>query len=397
MNLLRLALRSITGNAFRSWVVAICALLVASFALATTLVIRGAENSLNLTINRLGADIIVIPQGSEANVESALLMSTPTRVWMPDNIVGKVAGIPGVAAVSPQLYLSSLHNASCCSVSDMFLVAFDPKTDFTIEPWLKQKIGTGLTLGEAVGGKHVFVPVGEDNLKMYGYLISLKANLEPTGTGLDQSLFVTFDTARDMARLSAKLAESPLEIPDNSISAAMVKVAPGADAHQVAVEIYRRVPGILPVESPNLFQSYRQQMSGVLRSNLIVMGITWVLSVLLIGLVYSMAANERRRELGVLRAMGATRGFVFRSLLTEAAILALGGGLAGVALTSLAVILFRNLIIHALGLPFLFPSFLPLLGQIFGGLLLALVSVTLAALIPAYRISHQDPAVAMRE
>ncbi len=397
MNLTRLALRSITGNAFRSWVVALCALLVASFALATTLVIRGAENSLNLTINRLGADIIVIPQGSEAKVESALLMSTPTSVWMPDNIVGKIAGIPGVAAVSPQLYLSSLHNASCCSVSDMFLVAFDPQTDFTIEPWLKQKMGTGLRLGEAVGGKHVFVPVGEQNIKMYGYLITLKANLEPTGTGLDQSMFVTFDTARDMARLSSKLAVEPLEIPENSISAAMVKVAPGADAHEVAVEIYRRVPGITPVESPNLFQAYRQQMSGVLRSNLIVMGITWVLSVLLIGLVYSMAANERRRELGVLRAIGATRAFVLRSLLAEAGILALGGGLVGVALTSLAVILFRNLSIPTLGLPFLFPSFFPLLVQVIGGLLLALVSVTLAALIPAYRISHQDPAVAMRE
>ena len=397
MNLTLLALRSITGNGFRSWVVALCALLVASFALATTLVIRGAENSLKLTINRLGADIIVIPQGSEAKVESALLMSTPTRVWMPDNVVGKIAGIPGVAGVSPQLYLSSLHNTSCCSVSDMFLVAFDPKTDFTIEPWLKQKIGAGLSLGEAVGGKHVFVPVGESNLKMYGYPITLKANLEPTGTGLDQSLFVTFDTAKDMARLSTKLAESPLEIPQNSISAAMVKVAPGADPHTVAVEIYRRVPGILPVESPNLFQAYRQQMSGVLRSNLIVLSITWVLSVLLIGLVYTMAANERRRELGVLRALGATRGFVFRSLLAEAAILALGGGLAGVILTSLGIILFRNLIIHSLGLPFLFPSFFPLLGQVIGGLLLALVSVTLAALLPAYRISHQDPAVAMRE
>ena len=138
-------------------------------------------------------------------------------------------------------------------------------------------------------------------------------------------------------------------------------------------------------------------MSGVLRSNLIVMSITWVLSVLLIGLVYSMAANERRRELGVLRAMGATRAFVLRSLLAEASILALGGGLVGVSVTSLAVILFRNLIIHSLGLPFLFPSFFPLLVQVIGGLLLALLSVTLAALLPAYRISHLDPAVAMRE
>jgi ABC-type lipoprotein release transport system permease subunit len=63
----------------------------------------------------------------------------------------------------------------------------------------------------------------------------------------------------------------------------------------------------------------------------------------------------------------------------------------------LAVILFRDLIIHTSGLPFLFPSFIPLYVQVIGGLLLALQSMTFAALLPAYRISHQDPAVAMRE
>ena len=63
----------------------------------------------------------------------------------------------------------------------------------------------------------------------------------------------------------------------------------------------------------------------------------------------------------------------------------------------MVVSLFRTFIIRSLNLPFLFPSFFPLLVQILGGLALALVSVTLAALIPAYRISHQDPANAMRE
>jgi putative ABC transport system permease protein len=372
-------------------------MLVASLALATTLVIRGAENSLNLAIDRLGADILVVPQGSESRVETALLMSTPIRVWMPKSVLGQIAGISGVAKVSPQLYLSSLHGASCCSVSDMFLVAYDPATDFTVEPWIKNKIGTDLSLGDAVGGTNVFLPEGQDSIKVYGYFLTLKANLEPTGTGLDQSMFITFQTAQDIARLSTKLAQEPLVIPDDSISAALVRVTPGTDPHQVAVEIFKNVPGVMPVESLNMFQAYRAQMTGLLHSNLIVLGITWGLSLVLVALIFSMAANERRRELGVLRAMGATRVFVLECLLVEAGILALLGGGIGVGLTALAVTLFRTRIIMALNLPFLFPSFLPLLVQIAGGLALALVSVTLAALVPAYRISHEDPAIAMRE
>jgi putative ABC transport system permease protein len=193
------------------------------------------------------------------------------------------------------------------------------------------------------------------------------------------------------------MAESPLEIPKNSISAVLLKLTPGSDISEIAVQIMHDVPGVTPIASPNMFQAYRKQMTSLLTGILAAMGITLVLSAALIALVFSMAANERRRELGVLRAMGATRGFVFQSLLAEAGVLALAGGATGIALTVTATYLFRNLIVFSLGIPFLLPSPLSLLGQVAGGLGVALASVTVAAMLPAYRISRQDPAAAMRE
>jgi putative ABC transport system permease protein len=397
MSLLELAYKNISGNAFRSAVVALCALLVSVFALFTTLLMRGAETSLRLAIDRLGADIVVVPEGAEAKVESALLMGVPAKVWMPQENLQKIAAVPGVEVTSPQLYLATLTGASCCSVPNMFMIAYDPKTDFTIQPWLTQKLGSGLRLGEVVGGNYIFATEGVQNIKVYGYLVTLKANLEPTGTGLDQSLFMTFDTARDIASKSATQAEKPLEIPSGSISAALVKVQPGSDLHQVSASILQQVPGVTPIESANMFQSYRKQMTGLLQTILVIMGITWVLSVLLIGLVFSMAANERRKELGVLRALGATRLQVFQSLLAESSLLALIGGACGIALAALGIFLFRNLIMVSLNIPFLLPSPGSLLLQIGAGLILALLTVNLAALFPALKISRQDPAIAMRE
>jgi putative ABC transport system permease protein len=397
VNLARLTLRNISGSAFRSWVVGLCALLIASFALGTMLVVRGAQNSLRLASDRLGADLVVVPTGSVSKVETALLMGTPTQVWMPADTLQRVAEIPGVAIATPQLYLSTLTGASCCSVEDMFLVAFDPRTDFTIEPWLKTAVGDELKLGEVVGGTYVFVPPGEQNIQIYGYFVTLRANLEPTGAGIDQSMFMTFDTARDIARISHTTAQKPLVIPEDSISAILVKLEPGYDPHAVAVEIALKMPEVTPIESPNLFQSYRKQINGLLGAILLIMGVTLAISIILIGLIFSMAANERRRELGILRALGATRGFVFKSLLSEAAILAISGGLAGVFLTMLVVYLFRQLIMTVLGIPFLLPSPMGLLAPVIGGLALVLSSIILAALFPAYRISREDPANAMRE
>ncbi len=397
MSLFQLALKNISGNSFRSGVVSLCALLVAAFALTTTLLMRGAENSLRLAIDRLGADIVVVPAGSEAKIESALLMGVPARFWMPQENVNKIAAIPGIETVSPQLYLATLTGASCCSVPDMFMIAYDPQTDFTIQPWLEQKLGSGLRLGEVVAGSYIFATEGDQNIKVYGYLVTLKANLEPTGTGLDQSMFLTFDTAYDIARKSATQAEEPLEIPPGSISAVMVKVNPGSDLYEISAQIMQDVPDVTPIQSSNMFQSYRVQMTGLLKTILIIMGITWGLSIVLIGLVFSMAANERRKELGVIRAIGATRRFVFQSLLAEASLLAFLGGATGIILAALSVFLFRKLISVSLGIPFLLPSAGSLLLQIGIGLFLALFSVNLAALLPAIKISRQDPAIAMRE
>lgn len=210
-------------------------------------------------------------------------------------------------------------------------------------------------------------------------------------------MFLTFETARDVARISKKRAKMPLEIPPNSVSAALIKVSSGSDPHAVALDIMKSVAGVTPIESPNLFQAYRKQMTGLLRSVVVVLLLILALSILLISLVFSMAANERKRELGVLRALGATRRLIFRALLMEAGFLALTGGAIGIALAAAAVYLFRKLIILSLGIPFILPAASSLTLHILGGVLLALVSVTLAALLPAYRISRQDPAVAMRE
>jgi putative ABC transport system permease protein len=370
---------------------------VASFVLATILILRGAEDSLRLAIDRLGADVIVVPAGAQTKVESALLMGHSEDIWMPADTLGKVAAVEGVEAVSPQIYLSTLKDASCCSVSDMFLIAYDPETDFTLRPWLEKNVGHELRLGEAIGGTYVFIPEGEQNIQLYGYFITLKANMEPTGTGLDQSMFLTYETAEDIARLSPNLAEKPLVLPKDSISTVLVKIAPGEDPYDVALRIMHEVPDVTPIESPGMFQSYRKQMNSLLSVVLVVIAITLGLALLLIGLIFSMAANERRRELGVLRAMGATRSFVFQSLLVEAGFLALAGGLVGIFFTVLATYLFRQALMSSLGLPFLLPSPGALLVQVAGGLALALGSVTIAALIPAYRISQQDPASAMRE
>jgi putative ABC transport system permease protein len=112
MHLIWFSFKNIKGSGFRSLAIFLAVMGVAGFLLATTLIITGAQNSLNSGLKRLGADILVVPAGAETKVETALLMGKPTNVWMPKENLSEVANIPGVQVVSPQVYrYSAPHSA----------------------------------------------------------------------------------------------------------------------------------------------------------------------------------------------------------------------------------------------------------------------------------------------
>jgi putative ABC transport system permease protein len=397
MSLLQLAWKTISGNGLRSWVVALCALVVAAFALFSTLLLRGMAVSLELATERLGADIVVVPDGAQTAMEGVLLMGVPAHIWMPEENIGKLAAMPGVERVAAQVYLATLQGASCCTVSEMFMVAYDPEADFTVSPWLEKNLPDGLGLCEVIGGAYIFATEENDGIFVYGTRVTLKGNIERTGSGLDQTLFFTMDTARELARMSETRAEEPLVIPPGQVSAVLLKTKPGSNNESLSGAIYRTIPGVFPIESDNLFQSSRTVLSSLIDTVVVVLALIWPLAIVLIGMVYLMAANARRRELGVLRALGATRRFIFESLLADASLLAACGAAAGIVMAVLAIYLFRNLIMQSFGVPFLLPSAGSLLLQVGIGLLLSMLSVVLAALYPAFKISRQDPATAMRE
>jgi len=398
VTLFRLALRDIGRSTFRSWVIALCAFLIAGLGLATLLVTQGAQASFNSVSDRLGADVIVVPSGSEMGVENALLMGVPTGTWMPASALDSIRKVPGVAVASPQLYLASLFQASCCTVDNMFLVAFDPATDFTIQPWIDQQLGArGLGLGEALGGTFVTVPEGQSGLKIYGYPLQLKAQLSQTGTNLDRSLFITAATALDMASRSATAAVRPLVIPADSVSAVLVRVDPGSDVEAVAGLIMSDLQNVTATPGPRMFGSFRGQLTAILGGLLAILTVTAGLSLVFIALVSAMAAHERRREMGVFRALGMTRSSVVVFHVLQAAIVTVLGGLAGVGIAALGTWLFRDLLIKRLGFPFLYPAPAELALLALTGLAVLTAGVSIAVAIPTVIAGLGEPGATMRD
>jgi putative ABC transport system permease protein len=392
----RLVWRNILGSLFRSGAILVCAALVAGLSLSATLVVRGAESGLRQNLSRMGADILVIPWGTMSqDFDGAHLVGMITQRWMPRAYMQRVMAVEGVEAITPQLYLSTLADSPYCALPEMHLVAYDPPSDFVLKPWLEHDPIGNLRLGEAVGGAAVSDPGGK--IQVYGFPLKLVRTLQETGGDVDQTLFVSFDTALAILEQVQNQPRPPFEIAPESISSAMVKVRLGSDPHEVAVRILEQVPGVVPIESTGFFQTQRAQMVGLLRTVLALAGLTWLLSTLFMGLVFSLAANARQREIGMLRALGATSKLVLQTLLAEGIVLALSGGIAGIGLAVLAAGLFQEQIAQVAGILITLPPAPILAGLTASGLALAVLSVAVAAWIPASRLSQQEPALSMRE
>jgi putative ABC transport system permease protein len=385
--------KSIAGSPFRSALIFFCIGLVAAFAVLAAFVIQGAQENMQLSLanmSRLEADIVVFPTKSAFTNSGVEFMDFK-------GLLGELSVIPGVAAVSPQLRLSTITDSPYCQKPELYVVAFDPTTDFTVLPKLTGTITKILGINKAIAGSLVANLPGETNFNLAGSNLDLAGQLPPTGFSIDQSLFVTFETALEIAHNPENQNEKNPQVALDAIPVILVKTNPGSDPHEVAKKILAKIPWITALDSQSFFQLGRANLTSLLNNVPGLLGVIWVLSFVSIGMVFSISVNARRREIGVLRVLGSSRAFVLRSLLMEGFVIALAGGVIGTFLSSLTIAFLRDKLIRLLGLPFASPTFFFLSRLIAVILALAILSVFLAALYPAWRISRQDPAVVLRK
>jgi len=369
-------------------------LVLTGFLLMTTVIMWGMEESLRTGMERLGADVIVIPYDSTEQAQKEVLTGRlAIGDSMPADHVRRILQMEAVERASPQLYLGTISGSVYSTAEKLYIVAFDPKTDFTILPWLKEKLAKPLGIRDAIGGALINRIAPLETILVNCYKLSLVGILEPTGIWLDQALFVTFDTARDMIGQGAICGK----VSPDTVTFIAVDLKPGYDAGRTALEMLLVAPGIFPVRAPKLMTILGAQRAGLIQSLFLALGIMWILAVVLTSFVFSFIVDGRRREVGMLRAAGASRNFIFRLFLTEISLLAMGGGFAGIILGTLLLYFFRSWLMSALEMRVLLPSWPGLVLYTIGCFLIALVLVLPALLYPAIRASRLDPAAAMRE
>jgi len=356
---------------------------------------QSLDNGINSLEARLGADIAVVPLGSESDYENVLLAGSPVNFYFHKD-VEQQATVPGVARVTTQLHLATLADAACCTTTTQ-VIGIDYDTDFVVTPWIAHFIQRQIGDGEVIVGSDVMI--GPNNtITFFDISLHVAARLERTATGMDSSVFVNMDTARSLAT-AAEIGYDDLggiNVTD-AASAVLVRVEPYYEVDEVLQRIRHAVPDAGLVASNAVFANISANLSfftGMIGAITIVLGI---MAVLILAVLFSVIASGRKKEFAILRILGATRKKLGGIVLMEALVISALGSAFGIVLASLVVFPFGRSIGTQMGMPLLLPHVLESLRLLAVALVVALAVGPLSAGYSAFRISRAETYTTLRE
>ncbi len=143
-----------------------------------------------------------------------------------------------------------------------------------------------------------------------------------------------------------------------------------------------------------LMSSITAIISGISYLLIAFVSISLVVSSIMIGVITLISVQERTKEIGILRAIGASKRDVSAMFNAETLIIGLFAGLVGIGIALLLTIPINAILLHFTGLPGLGAK-LP----VDGALVLVAISIlftVFAGLIPSRSAAKKDPVVALR-
>ena len=396
IEILRVALTSIRGNLFRA-ALTMLGVIIGVAAVITMLALgTGAQRAVEQQLEALGANVITVTTWMRFAQGIAREQALTT-----DDAVALRNEARNVSAVAPE---QSSRQQVKLGNRNLSLSVIGTSQDHAVVNGFELQAGRMLTAIDdssrrrvAVLGGEVPEQLGTTAEALLGRSILIKSlPFEVVGV-YGKKGAIGFGNPDDDIYIPVSTSEFRV-VGNDRVQNIAVQVAPGVEPAQAMVEIervVRREHGLAPgadndftVVDRKQFLATQQQTTQILSFLLAgIAGVSLVVGGIGIMNIMLVTVTERTREIGIRKALGATRANILTQFLTESVVLCVLGGLLGMALGSGAARALAKfagwqtyVTLDALLLAFAFSAGV---GLVFG-------------LWPARRASKLDPIAALR-
>jgi len=394
------ALASLNAHRLRSFLTTLGILIGTMAVIAVVSVLQGFSASISNQFTDLGSNTLTL---EAVNDQDNFRSGRINRLSFDDVDVlrYKVAGIERVAPVIvAQLGTTSYRGRNA---TPQVLGATEDAQDVL---GVQTTRGRFLTSSDEKSGRRVVVigtevrdelrlprdPVGEYLLigrEWFRVVGLLEKRGEIFGFSQDNRLFIPFSVARSLTgTFERPFMEASFTITD------LTQVAQVRERAERAVRLSRKIapgkPNDFEIKAADSFVKQFNQITATATAVLAgIVGISLLVGGIGIMNIMLVSVTERTREIGILKALGATRRDILVQFLLEAALLSLLGGLVGIVLGLLA----------GMGIAALIPNFppahVPVPVMIAAAGFSALVGVVFG-IAPASKAAKLDPIEALR-
>lgn len=366
-----------------------------SIVFAAVSLYQGVASGLQLSKERMGADLVLVPLGVTMEPSLVLFGGATENTYMPADTVEAIRAIPGIKRATPQFFTHAL-TADCHDIgNDNRMLGYDPESDWIIKPWLKEAHKSQLNDDEMILGAKVPIWAG-DQISVLGKWYRIVATAEETGTTLDYSLFVSMNEARRVVakRGSLQAVWAKQGPPERLISTILVQVEDGADLEKLLADI-RQTALVQPIVAAEVKKKIQAQFTALVYLLGGMGGLVAFLSLFHLFSRFYTLTWERQAEWGLYLALGASGKDIAAIVAGEALAVSLGGSLLGLGLGGLLYKGSLALLMSYQAFPFVPPSwsFFLLTAGVLVGIFTALGA--LAAWLPAYNGSKIEPSAVM--
>jgi lipoprotein-releasing system permease protein len=355
----------------------------------------------NITSRVLSAQahIVLVPPQEVARPlrgagEAALIQKPFQRVRSIDQwqtLIREVAALPDVTAVSPMATgaVLAVRGEAVRSVS---IQGVDAAQYFRIVPLPEKIVAGAARLGaeDIVIGVELASDLGArvgDKLRVtaasgQGPTLTVSGIVDLGNKAVNQRVtFCALHTAQALLGLTGGVSSIDVTVRDV----------------YAAEDVARQITRLTGVEADSWIRTNNQLYLAISAQRVANTAIRFFVGVAIafgIAAVLIVSVVQKSKEIGILRAMGASRGQILRVFLVQGGVLGLLGSVIGAALGAAAIVLWTALLRNPDGTP-LFP--LPLDPILFAAsAVLATLSGLVAAYLPALRGARVDPVVAIR-
>jgi putative ABC transport system permease protein len=274
-----------------------------------------------------------------------------------------------IVTMAPKLYMNTKVNGT-----SVIVVGVVPPDERLLKTWWRVSQGKyleapGEALVGAIAAELLKFNVG-DRLTLDGEEVTIVGILEETGSNEDYQVFVPMDTAQEAFDKEGLVSSIDIR--------ALCNACPTSD---IASAINENMAGIRAVAVTQIAETEMgmlEKLSGFLFA---LAAIT--LAVGCFGVVNTMTASvhERIKDIGIMKAVGASRKQIMKIFFYEAIIVGVAGGLLGYVAGTLLAYIIGPLILGGVAVSYVPQYFLPSLA-------LATLIAVIASVYPAFRASR---------